>query len=309
LLGRLQACVPSARVLIASDHGFGGAGDTAVFLNRWLARSGFLQWQAGGGATALMGRLRQLAVRVIPERWQARCFRLWGGRVAGALETRVRFGGIDWSRTRAFSEELNYFPALWLNLQGRDPQGQVTAAEYDQTCEALRAALLQWRDPLRGTPVVARVWRRDEAFSGPHTELAPDLILELARPDGYSYVCLPSLGVDGEVVRRLAADELAGGKLRGMSGSHRPDGVVMLAGDGIAAGEVDGAWIGDLAPTMLALCGVPAPADWDGHVLPCVTTAARAGAPPLYQPPAETPYATGEEACVQDRLVQLGYLE
>jgi predicted AlkP superfamily phosphohydrolase/phosphomutase len=307
LVGRLRARLPRATTLVVSDHGFGGAGDTAVYLNRWLAAQGWLAWSHAPAGRGIAVRLRGAAVRAIPERWQARCFRLAGGRLASRLESAVRFGGIDWSRTAAFSEELNYFPSIWLNVAGRDEHGTVAAADYARRCEEIRAALLAWRDPRRGTPVVERVWRREEIYHGPFTAAAPDLVLDLATPGGYSYLCLQS-GRGGAAIETLPPGG-GGGKLRGMSGSHRPEGLFALAGKAVTPGEVAGASIVDLAPTMMALLDLAAPADWDGSTLPCVRTAGKrpAGAPrPL---PGARDYDAAEEESLRRRLTQLGYLE
>lgn len=309
-IGELVSLVPEAHVLVASDHGFGGAGDTAVYLNRWLDQEGFLTWQTGSRRGAkLAGALRQAAVRIVPEGWQRATFRLAGGRLAAALESTVRFGGIDWSGTQAFSEELNYSPAIWLNVEGRDPQGCVRPGEYDRVCRQVAERLLGWRDPLNCTSVVRNVWRRDELYDGPCVDIAPDLILELEEPGGYSYVCLPSQGTGGPVIERLSGAALAGGKLRGMSGSHRPDGVFILNGPGVAPGELRGADITDLAPTILALCDGPGLVESDGGVLPCVEGAAGAPRSEPYVPPIEASYDPREEGCIRQRLEQLGYLE
>jgi predicted AlkP superfamily phosphohydrolase/phosphomutase len=310
VIGQLCRQVPSAHVLVVSDHGFGGTGDTALFLNRWLEREGLLRWRVGGAGAPLMGAARRFAVRLVPERWQASFFRFAGGRVVNAIESRARFGGIDWGRTQAFSEELNYFPSIWLNLQGRDPAGRVAPQNYDRVCADLRARLLAWQDPIHRAPVVRHVWRRDEIYDGPYVDNAPDLILDLATPGGYSYVCLPSAGRSGEPLRRLDEKELSGGKLRGMSGSHRPDGLFILKGDGVMPGELRGCWIGDMAPTILSLCGLTPPAGWDGRVLPSL-----GGAAPMHAAAeertstSERPYGAGEEACLKERLAQLGYLD
>lgn len=314
VLGRLLACQPGARVLVVSDHGFGGAGDTVIYLNRWLAEQGFLAWQQHRVSAALAGGLRRAAVRMIPERWQARCFRIANGRVANTIETRVRFGGIDWHATRAFAEELNYFPAIWLNVRGRDPMGQVAPENYAQVCQELTDRLLQWRDPARSTPVVRRVWRRDEVYQGPYVELAPDLILDLETPGNYSYVCLPSYGPSGPSIERLNGAARVSGKLRGMSGSHRPDGLVVLAGEGITPGVISGASIADMAPTILSLCGVSVPAGWDGRPLACTDGAAPgmvvgAGRENEIEPSDEDAYDATEEECLRQRLARLGYLD
>lgn len=307
-VGRIAAMAAPDRILIASDHGFGGAGDTAVYLNRWLEREGYLSWEAAR-APGLAARARAAAVRFIPQRLQARCFRLGGGRLAGALESRVRFGGIDWRRTAAFSEELNYFPSIWLNVAGRDPLGRVPAGEYERVRGELKERLLAWRDPYGGEPVVCRAWCREEIYHGPHVEMAPDLVLQLNTPGGYSYVCLPSGGAGGDPVAKLDGAALGGGKLRGMSGSHRPDGLFVVAGDGVAPGRFDRAHIADLAPTVLALCGAPVPAGLDGRCLPCVASGAGVVRDPGPRAPAEAPYDESEERSLRTKLERLGYLE
>lgn len=307
-VGQLTAMAPAATVLVVSDHGFGGAGTTGVRLNRWLAEQGMLRFLPRAGGARWAGRLRAAAVRAIPEAWQARCFRLAGGALASRLESGVRFGGIDWAHTHAFSEELNYFPSIWLNVQGRDRCGTVPVREYDERCEEVRAALLAWRDPRTGDPVVAKVWRRDELYTGDGVATAPDLVLELATPGGYSYVGVPSLGGDGPAVAPLDPAAL-GGKLAGMSGSHRPDGLFLLCGAPVQPGRVDGAGIADLAPTVLALCGVAAPADWDGRALAALQPRPLAPASEgVSWDAVESDYDEAESADLQRRLERLGYL-
>jgi predicted AlkP superfamily phosphohydrolase/phosphomutase len=307
-VGRLRARVPDARVMVVSDHGFGGASTTAIRLNRWLAQEGYLSFAARPRRARWAGRLRAAAVRAVPERWHAPCFRAAGGRLANRVESGVRFGGIDWRGTRAFSEELNYFPGVWLNVQGRDDCGTVPVARYQSLCERLSERLLAWRDPLSSGRVVKRVWQRDALYRGPHLGLAPDLVLDLETPRGYSYVGLPSYAEAGPAIEAMDPATLGGGKLAGMSGSHRADGLFLLAGDGVAAGRVDGAQIADMAPSILALCGLRTPADWDGRSLACL--GANHGATTSADDPAaaEVVYDAAKEADLQRRLEQLGYL-
>jgi predicted AlkP superfamily phosphohydrolase/phosphomutase len=307
-IGRLIARVPDATVLIVSDHGFGGAGTTAVHLNRWLAQQGYLAFAPRARRARWAGSLRRAAVRALPERWQAPCFRAAGGRLASRVESGVRFGGIDWRGTRAFSEELNYFPAVWLNVQGRDAGGTVPVARYQELCDEISERLRGWRDPFSGTPVVRQVWQRDALYSGPYVSLAPDLILDLATPGGYSYVGLPSYAEDGAAIEALDPGASSGGKLAGMSGSHRADGVFLLAGAEVASGRVDGLQIADMAPSILALCGLPVPGQWDGRPVPCLASGAGASAAAAGGTDREVAYSPAEEAALQRRLEQLGYL-
>jgi predicted AlkP superfamily phosphohydrolase/phosphomutase len=306
-IGRLTVRVPEATVLVVSDHGFGGAGTTAVRLNRWLAQAGYLAFAPRTRRARWAGALRAAAVRAIPERWQAPCFRAAGGRLASRVESAVRFGGIDWRRTRAFSEELNYFPSIWLNVQGREDHGTVPVAEYQSMCGELGERLLAWRDPINGGRVVRRVWQRDALYSGAHVSFAPDLVLDLETPHGYSYVGLPSYGEAGAAIEAMYPAALRGGKLSGMSGSHRADGLFVLAGDGVAPGRIEGAQIADMAASIMTLCGLPVPDHWDGQPLPGLRADHGAGASESTPAASEVAYHAAAEADLQRRLERLGY--
>lgn len=309
-LGALLDAGRADHVLIASDHGFGGVGDTALRINRWLAAHGYLRWRPGTTASRWAGRVRAAAVRRIPEQMQAPLFRMANGRLAGAIESRIRFGGIDWRGTRAFSEELNYNPSIWLNVDGRDPGGVIGPGDRDRVSAELTALLLQWRDPDSGTPVVRRVWRREELYSGDCVHRSPDLILDLETPGGYSYMCLPSLGTDGAVAEKLTGAALRGGKLTGMSGSHRREGIFVLSGDGVVPGRARGVRMADMAPTVMALLGFPADPRFDGRVLDCVRARSQRDCPPLspLEQTVETYYDDAQEAALRLRMEQLGYL-
>jgi len=310
-IGELAEAAQPDALLVCSDHGFGGAGNTVVHLNRQLERAGLLRWRRTTVAAQSAALGKRSLLRWLPARVQARCFRLAGGRLASALESANRFADIDWARTRAFSEELNYFPSVWINLRGREPAGTVAPEDYDRVCADVAGALAELRDPRSGAPVVSRVWRRDEIYQGPWTDCAPDLTLELALPGGYSYACLPSRlgGSGGEPVRTMSDVEMAGGKLNGMSGSHRRHGLFALAGP-VRPGEVAGAEIADMAPTILALCDEAVPPGLDGRALPCLDVALRSDEPGSVdrQGDDEQPYSPEEERLIEQRLQALGYI-
>lgn len=305
-LGSLLALVPDATVLVVSDHGFGGAGAKAVYLNRWLEREGLQCRHAtrAGGTPAVM----RLASRLVPAAWHRRVFRMGGGRWANRLESRARFAGIDWGRTRAFSEELNYFPSVWLNVRGREPHGTVAPSDYERVRTDVCAAAAGLCDPEHGAPVVSRAWRREEIYDGPWLHYAPDVVLELALDGGYSYGCLRTPRAPGSaVVRRLGAAELRGGKVSGMSGSHRPAGIFLLVGDHWSSRRQEGVRMVDMAPTMLFACGLQAPAEFDGVTISYGVGTEKPEADP-YGYAAETPYSRAEERELESRLRALGYL-
>lgn len=305
-VGTLMEGAPDASVLVVSDHGFGGAGKKAVYLNQWLQQQGWQKacrksWQGQVG-----GRVKRVALQALPATAQAWAFRLNGNRWANRLESRARFAGIEWSATQAFSEELSYFPSVWLNVKDRDPQGTVDRADYERVRDDICAAAVALGDPEHGAPVVRRAWRREELYEGPWVYYAPDIVLEFNLDGGYSYTCLPSAWArTSHAVRILEDAEMRGGKLAGMNGSHRPDGVFML-GNHAGQGRVEGTVIADMAPTVLSLCGVEPPV-CDGR-LPSFVAPGR-----LYASPGgrqeEAYYDAAESAEIARRLTALGYLQ
>ncbi|MCC6144531.1 MAG: alkaline phosphatase family protein [Candidatus Hydrogenedentes bacterium] len=326
-VGRLvEAAGEGVVVGIVSDHGFGGAGTGVVHLNNWLAEQGYLRFQ-GAGRESL---LKRAALTLTPERWRGALFRRFRN-LATRAESASRFGGIDWSRTMAWSEELNYFPSIRVNLAGRDPAGQVPADQYESFVRELCARLEEWE-------VIARAWPRWEVFEGPYADRAPDIVIELKleevrngderqpqaapppppspdacdghpssplhaphsafRTSGYSHSVLRSRG--GAAFRRIGPEEYLGGKERGMNGNHRPVGTLILS-EKTSATEAS---LQDSAPTVLATLGVAGP-PMDGQPLlgRAAVEESAAGERP------ELPYSPEQERILEERLRALGYFE
>ena len=286
-VGKLvQAAGEDVVVGIVSDHGFGGSGTGVVHLNNWLAEQGDLTFLPGRDESIL----KRLGLSVVPESWRGPLFRRLRG-LASKAESRSRFSGIDWPHTRAWSEELNYFPSIRVHLEGREALGQVAAGDYDAYCADLCRRLESWE-------VVEKAWRRDELYNGPACDRAPDIIVQLALEDGYSHSCLRKRG--GPPFRRLEAYEYLGGKERGMTGNHRPTGVLFLS----RPVEARAASLLDIAPTVYAAMDVPGPS-MEGvsllgnHAERVVETA----------PQTESPYTPEQSAAVENRLRDLGYFE
>jgi len=148
-----------ARVVIASDHGFGPT-QQVFHVNAWLEQNGYLAWADGYDATSDEDRL------------------LGVNRVA-----RHTFQ-MDWSRTRAFATTPTSNGIFLTDVPGRSQQ------EYLALRDQLIGHLRRLRHPQSGQRVVRQIYTREEAFAGPFSTLAPDVTLELQ--DGGLVSILPS---------------------------------------------------------------------------------------------------------------------
>ncbi|MCI0398272.1 MAG: alkaline phosphatase family protein [Chloroflexi bacterium] len=248
-IGRLLAQAgPDSNVLILSDHGFGPICATAAHLSAWLVEQGFTRlldparrpWRQ-----RLISQVYGWLRRRLGERQKEALRRRLPG-LRNRVESDARFANIDWTATTAFAGPSSW--EVWVNRQGREPQGVVGPAGYGQLCQAVRQALLAWHDPA-GRPRVQAVHLAHEVYHGRFLALAPDLTIE------WDPVAAPP------------ADMLEGNSSQ-FDGDHQPEGLLLAAGPAIrAGGEIEGAALVDVAPTILRLLGLEAPGMLDGRVL------------------------------------------
>jgi predicted AlkP superfamily phosphohydrolase/phosphomutase len=158
-------------------------------------------------------------------------------------------------------------------------------------------------DPETGNAHYARIYRKEEIYTGPQLANMPDLL------------CVPAdlrtadAGVDFRG-RGLFVPDLA------ISGTHRVEGIFLMRGPGIGGGvQIPPVRIFDIAPTILYRLGLPIPDDMDGNVITAgivdddlslgrlqYTTASAS------RPEREPGYSEEDEQAVRERLRDLGYL-
>jgi predicted AlkP superfamily phosphohydrolase/phosphomutase len=210
---------------------------------------------------------------------------------------------VDWCRTRAYS--IGNIGPIFINLQGREPHGVVApGAEYELLLGELTDRLRGLHDVESGEPITGRVYRREEVFEGDHLDQAPDLVF---LPDDLKYVGYGLLQFPTN--HWLSPSDRCGG--------HRMEGILIMQGPGIRVGQqLPSAHIVDLAPTLLAVLGVPVPTDMDGKVLANVfEQGMRESMQISYQAaqlaPADNTFdlSRQEESEILERLRGLGYVD
>lgn len=261
-VGRLLAEIDAdTLVVVMSDHGFGPV-HSFFLTNNWLASLGLLKFKRTPWTEfkRLLFRLGYTPLRM---------FRLAKALGLASLRKQVRFqqkaglvnrvflsfDDVDWARTRAFS--IGSFGQVYVNLAGVRPQGIVQpGAEYEALKAQIVREALALRDPRSGEPLVERVYRREEIYSGPYIARTPDLIVQ---PRGWEYMAFGHAD--------FGSNKLVE-PITGLSGHHRLDGVVILAGAGVKPGtRLQNARILDLTPTILHAMGLAVPQELDGRVL------------------------------------------
>lgn len=276
---------PDPTVLVMSDHGFGPL-HRVVNLNNLLIAAGLMALKTEAGVRARQFMARRPTLDRI------------GWRL---LRTRRRklldFGDVDWSRTAAYS--MGHMGQVFLNLQGREPQGCVAMSDYDATLARVAEALHTLRDPEGAQPLPVEIIPGEGA-----PDCGPDLHVII---DDYRAVAYPLFVADGQIVTT---------QRHGNSGDHRLHGVLVAAGPGIKPGQpLDDARIVDIAPTILHLLGVAVPPAMDGRVLSELLTAARPARPPAalwteqHVATAGGDLTPDEQAAVESQLRALGYME
>ena len=144
-------------------------------------------------------------------------------------------------------------PAVRINVVGRDPAGIVRPGrEYEELRDLLATRLRQLINPATGRAALADVSVTDDAHPGPHRDVFPDLTGYWSPEAPIEALYSPGYGT------------VVGAHRDMRTGGHGPDGMVVVGG---ARGPLTGAHIVDVAPTVLALLGVPAPPDLDGRSL------------------------------------------
>jgi predicted AlkP superfamily phosphohydrolase/phosphomutase len=214
----------------------------------------------------------------------------------------LSFDDVDWSKTVGYS--LGNIGQIRINVKGREPQGVVEpGSEYDRVVGEVIERLSQVRDPKNGELVVEHIYRRSEIYAGDAFEDAPDILFLPRRLEYFGF---------GEY--EFGDHRIIVPVTRGISGTHRMNGIGLAWGTAIRSGMLNGVKLEDLAPTILHLMGQPIPAHMDGRPL-LEILAEKASLPPPQEgtawkgkQPSNKELSQDEQERIRRRLQDLGYV-
>jgi predicted AlkP superfamily phosphohydrolase/phosphomutase len=203
-------------VLLVSDHGAKRI-DGGICANEWLRREGYLVLrEEPSGPTRLTPEL------------------------------------VDWPRTTAWGEG-GYYCRLFLNVEGREPEGIVAPADYERVRDELKAKLEALGDE-RGEPI-GTVAHKPEELYAERNGVAPDLIVY------FGDLLWRSVGQVGTGTVHVFENDTGPD-----DANHAREGLYVLA-DGLPPGRGPERDLRDVAPTLLRLLGEPVPPEMEGTSL------------------------------------------
>ncbi len=207
-------------VLVVSDHGVTRM-DGGICVNEWLWRNGWL------------------AFKTPPPDGQL---------------TRFEDADVDWSRTKAWSSG-GYYGRIFLNVEGREPQGIIPRAAYAAVRDDLAAALAAIPGP-QGERLNTTVFQ-PEAIYRQVNNIAPDLLVYFG---GLHWRSVGSLGHDAVYTfeNDTGPDDA----------NHAPLGMFILyEPHRRGAGRVVRHQLMDVAPTILDRMGLSVPPEMQGRLI------------------------------------------
>jgi len=206
------------KIIILSDHGIMRM-HTRVNLTDWLIKEGYLV-------------LKELITE----------------------KKEFDFNMVDWSKTRAFAIGA-YEGQIFLNLNGREPEGIVDEKDYDSLIEEIGEKLKRIKGD-QGEILKTEIFEKKKFFQGKRNQNAPDLMVYF---DGLQYGCNNTL-IGNET---LWSPQTAKGS---DDAGHSKQGIFIIK-NGKTKGNLGEIEAIDVAPTILHEMRIEIPEDMKGKVV------------------------------------------
>ena len=203
-------------VMAVSDHGAKGMRG-ALCINQWLEREGLLRFKSKPEGISKFERCE-----------------------------------VDWENTTAWGWG-GYYARIFINVEGREPQGVVPRAEYERTRDDLISRIEAIPD-MDGRPMDNFVFRPEQVYKVTNGDY-PDLMVFL---DDLHWRAAGTVGHPDMYLREndTGPDDAV----------HDWNGIMIYRDPKRSAGRpLEGAKLIDVAPTILKLMGASVPPDLDGR--------------------------------------------
>jgi len=244
----MQLAGKDANIVFLSDHGFAKL-KGALYINKWLLDKGLLHPAKRNGnfiwnmASTLKKFVKKIGLAKI---------------IKGAMgESKTDYivlktHKIDWQRTKAF---LFLSDGIRINLRKREIYGSVDMADFEETRNEIIRGLMAIKNTMK-EPIIEKVFKKEEVYSGNQIDNAPDLIIKF-RDDNLYEAISEEMHVDSIFDPHVLKE-----------GNHTPYGICAFFGNGIKKSyEIKNAEIIDIMPTIMHIMGFPIPEYVDGRPL------------------------------------------
>jgi predicted AlkP superfamily phosphohydrolase/phosphomutase len=273
----LEAADEDTVVMVVSDHGMNEVRDV-FFVNKWLEDEGFLKFKEEPDQlqiASLFADLLDFDTDLFSEKQRKFALDRWLGVYGGLSELRkqalgaafsdayrgLKFGhgNIDWNATEVFYG--GFYGQFFIN--------RAPGSDYDAVADRFMARAEALKNPRTGQPIFSQVRKGQDVYGSFAPGITPDLIGESADfAVMFNGLYQHYLKVEHTIVPREDCDPRFQRPQFGYLGDHTPYGVFIASGPGVRSNcSLNMVDIIDIAPTILALLGVPVPAAMDGRVL------------------------------------------
>jgi predicted AlkP superfamily phosphohydrolase/phosphomutase len=237
---------PDATLLVLLSHGMGPHHDGTHLLPEILRRLD--QSYRAPAQRSLGGRLLGRAWRVTPRRLRGVLIKPLAAVVRARAQRLDLPPARDYEtdeerRAQAFFMSPNNFVVggVRINLSGREQAGIVDPGdELASTCRRLESDLLALVNVDSGTPVINRVERSDAHYERATLDALPDLFLDWNHDHPIETVWSPRFGI------------VRGPYTHWRTGDHRPGGLLLVRGPGLAPEQQAPALEINRLPAMIA---------------------------------------------------------
>ncbi|MGB2987364.1 MAG: alkaline phosphatase family protein [Phycisphaerae bacterium] len=219
-IGKLLDCMDldKTAVWIVSDHGCKGMVGGCMF-NQWLINEGYLHFTKP----------------VSPQQ-------------------KFNVKDVDWSKTTAWGEG-GYYGRLFINVQGREPEGQIKRADYESFRDELIGKIEAIEDH-EGKLMGNKCYKPEEIYEKVN-RVAPDLVVI------FGDLRWRSVGLVGSDSIHTFENDTGPD-----DANHAQEGMYLFSHPSLPPrGRVDSPTLYDVAPTILTQFSLPVPADMKGKPL------------------------------------------